>query len=105
MNVQLYCIPGCPSCGQALENLRHALARENVRAPVEVVEVVSARDAEATRFPGSPTIRIDGIDIEAPEADSREPAFGCRIYFDGGSSTGWPSVDQIRRALRRGAAR
>ena len=74
---------------------------EGVNAPVSKVLMPSVKEAQAKRFLGSPTIRIDGVDLDGPTADERPPMLGCRMYVEGDRPTGWPSVDVIRRALQR----
>ena len=56
----------------------------------------------AQRFLGSPTIQIDGIDLEGPSAQDAGVGFGCRVYNEGGELRGWPSKEQIRNALLGG---
>ena len=65
-----------------------------------MISVADATDAQTKRFLGSPTIRINGVDIEGPIAETRGYAYGCRVYTDGGRTVGWPSVEQIRNAIR-----
>ena len=78
--------------------------KQTQRAPeapdVEMVAVTSDADAQAKRLIGSPTIRIDGVDIEGPDADTQGYALGCRVYSDEGRMAGWPSVTRIRQALK-----
>jgi hypothetical protein len=69
-------------------------------AIVELIHVASAEEAERLRFLGSPTIQIDGVDLEGPEAEGSGLGFGCRVYEDGGQMRGWPSKEQIRAALK-----
>ena len=66
-----------------------------------MVLVADAAEAQTMRFIGSPTIRIDGTDVEGANAEARGYAYGCRIYTSEGGLTGWPSVEQIRKALQR----
>ncbi len=63
VKVELLMSPGCGHGVRAAE-LVAQVVRE--RAGVTVVTVVVATEAEAVRlaFPGSPTVRVDGIDIE-----------------------------------------
>lgn len=103
MKVELYYFESCPSYLKALENAREALRLEGLPEDVALVAVESDADAQAKRFLGSPTIRIDGADVEGPEAEEKGYGFGCRIYNDNGSMVGWPSVEKVRRALRGGA--
>ncbi len=103
MKAELFYFDDCPSYRQALENLARALQLEQLPDEVEMIPVADAdaADAEAKRFIGSPTIRIDGIDVEGSVAETRGYAYGCRVYTDGSRMLGWPSVDQIRQALQR----
>ena len=100
--VELYYFNGCPSWQPALENLKRALSAEGLPDAVDLVTVESEADAQAMRFLGSPSIRIDGADVEGPAAEARGCSFGCRVYRDGDRSVGWPSVDQIRHAIQPG---
>ena len=100
MKVELFYFDSCPSYLKALENTRAALRLEGLPEEVELIAVEADADAQATRFIGSPTIRIDGVDVEGPEAEEKGYGFGCRIYANNGSNAGWPSVEKVRRALR-----
>ena len=66
-----------------------------------MVYVADATEAQAKRFIGSPTIRIDGTDVEGADAEANGYAYGCRVYAGAGGPAGWPSVEQIRQALQR----
>ena len=101
MKAELYYFDDCPSYTQALENLKRALRLEQCADEVEMIPVADATDAQAKRFIGSPTIRVNGVDVEGPAAEARGYAYGCRVYMDEGRTVGWPSVDQIRQALKR----
>ena len=100
MTIELFYFEGCPSWEHALENLEAALRLEGVNVPVDKVLVTSSEDAQTKRFLGSATIRIDGVDLDGPEADARPFMFGCRLYGEGDQSTGWPSAAVIRRVLQ-----
>ncbi len=66
MVVELLYFSDCPSWERALKNLEEAMRLEAVGVPVHRVLVQSVEDAERHRFLGSPTIRIDGVDLEGP---------------------------------------
>ena len=100
-NIELFYFKGCPSWERALENLEEAMRLEGANIPVQKVLVTSGKEAQTKRFLGSPTIRIDGVDLDGPEADKRDFMLGCRIYPEGDETTGWPSVAVIRKALQR----
>jgi hypothetical protein len=95
----------CPSHELALARLREIIAAEGVEAAVEVVQVATAEQAAALRFVGSPTIRIEGQDIDPPPAGAQF-ALTCRAYRrPDGRITPLPPPELIRRALRAAAGR
>ena len=63
MKIQLYYFDDCSSYQKALDNLKEALRSQELPQEVEMIRVTSEADAQAKRFIGSPTIRINGIDI------------------------------------------
>jgi hypothetical protein len=72
-------------------------------APGTAIEEVDASDpavAAAHRFPGSPTIRIDGIDIEPGYADPGDYTPRCRLYWAAAGLRGVPDPAWIEAALR-----
>lgn len=100
MKIEILCIPDCPSRAPALARLRTILAEQGVNDPVEEVEVPDRRTAEALAFPGSPSIRIDGTDVE-PFQSPRPSAFACRTYIIDGRLSGVPGDVAIRYAIQR----
>ena len=99
MKVEFLYWEECPSHQEALELLRGALAERGVEADVEVREVRTQEQAEALRFPGSPTIRIDGRDVDAAGAGDR-PALTCRVYhLPDGRPSPVPAREQLLEAL------
>jgi len=101
MRVELLWWEGCPSYPDALEELKRTLAAAGIDTPVDLVEVETDEQARAERFPGSPTIRIDGEDIVAPEG--AEPfSLTCRVYrLRDGRVSPTPDPEDLREAIRR----
>lgn len=87
---------GCPSYNKALENLKAALVEENIEAEVELIHVDSPEEAEKFGFYGSPSIRVDGVDLEGKRG---EYSYSCRIYEIDSLSTGIPTKEFIREKL------
>jgi hypothetical protein len=71
MRVELLYFDGCPSHEAFLPRLRQLLERAGVDVPVEQRRVESDAAAQAERFLGSPTLRVDGVDID-PSAAERD---------------------------------
>jgi hypothetical protein len=101
MRVELLWWEGCPSHPETLADLQRSLAEEGVDADVESVEVESDEQARAERFPGSPTIKIDGEDIFP--SDGPEPfSLCCRVYrLRDGRPSPTPDPEDLRDAIRR----
>ena len=93
MEVALLWWAGCPSHPVVADELR-ALGVEFVER-----EIVSEEDAARERFPGSPTIRVDGRDVDQAGAFG-PPALSCRIYhLPDGRVSPVPSREQLEEAL------
>jgi hypothetical protein len=91
----------CPSHEVALDRLRQVMAEEGTQAEIEIVKVETDEQAQRLRFIGSPTILINGDDIDPPSPDATY-ALTCRVYrLEGGRISPLPSADMIRRALSR----
>jgi glutaredoxin len=64
MKVTLLYHPDCPSHERALELVREALEAEGVDTEIEVIRIETEEEAERHRFIGSPTIRINGVEVD-----------------------------------------
>ncbi|MBF6590793.1 MAG: thioredoxin family protein [Ktedonobacterales bacterium] len=94
----------CPHYQRAIEVVRDLLRAEGITASLDVIAVETPEEAERQRFSGSPTIRVDGVDI-APMPEGTLPALACRVYQTaGGSLTPVPPVEMLLRALRTAPA-
>jgi hypothetical protein len=96
VKIELLYVPNCPNHTVALHRLREALSLERVQASLSEVLVQDTEMAQSLEFLGSPTIRVNGRDVEP----SSETSFGlmCRLYSDG---SGAPSRKSLRAAIQR----
>ena len=100
MRVELLWWEGCPSHPETLDALKRILREEGSDAEVELVEVETDEQARAERFPGSPTIRIDGKD-PLPPADGEPFSLTCRVYrLRDGRISPTPDPEDLREAVR-----
>jgi hypothetical protein len=100
MNITFLYFEGCPSHEAALERLRQVMAEEGVAAEIEIVKVETDEQAQRFHFVGSPTILIDGQDIDPPPPEAY-PALTCRAYhLKNGRISPLPSPDMIRHAFQ-----
>ena len=99
MTIELLFWKGCPSYPEAKKLLEEVLAERGRAEPIEMREVPTHEDAVELGFPGSPTIRIDGRDVD-PVGARAQPALTCRIYrLPGGRVSPIPSRQQLEEAL------
>jgi hypothetical protein len=91
---------GCPSHPEARELLEEVLEARGVDATVDVREVRTQEEARALGFPGSPTIRVDGRDVDPAGAED-PPSLSCRIYhLPNGRVSPVPTREQIEEAMQ-----
>ena len=100
MKIRFLYFEDCPSHDEALSRLKKCIDAEGVGADIEIVKVETADEAKKLRFVGSPTIIVDGLDIDPPV--NPHYALSCRAYrLEDGRISPLPSEAMIRRALRK----
>lgn len=97
--IELLYFDGCPNYEAFLPQLRQLLADHAIAAPIILVHVETDHDAQRRRFLGSPTVRVNGHDVE-PGADERDTyGLQCRVYSTPDGQTGQPADRWILDAL------
>jgi hypothetical protein len=100
MRVEILYFEGCPNHEALLPHLNELLRHAEVGAAIDTCCVPDHAAAERERFLGSPTVRIDGRDVE-PGADRRRD-FGlkCRLYATPSGLRGTPLDEWVLDALK-----
>ncbi len=102
MKVTFLYFEDCPSHDAALERLRAVMTEQGIQAKLEIIKVETDEQAQSLQFIGSPTILINGQDIDPPSSIEVYYALTCRAYqLEDGRISPLPSPDMIRRALQR----
>jgi hypothetical protein len=99
MTVELLYLPGCPNHEDAADLIRNVLAAEGLQSVFIETPVSNSEEASSQAFPGSPTLRVNGQDIEDLPPD-RQIGFACRTYSVGGRTQGLPPRSWLERAIR-----
>lgn len=97
MKIEFLYFKDCPGYESVLSLLEQILLENDTAVSIEKIEITTQELAIQHRFLGSPSIRINGKDIEGREKAS-EYGLKCRIYPDTGS--GIPSETILRKALQ-----
>lgn len=99
MTVEILFFAGCPNYEQTRELVERVCDATDVDAEVRLIEVTSREDAERVRFLGSPSVRVNGRDVEPGAAERRTFTLACRVYRTQSGVGGQPPVEWIRAAL------
>ena len=97
--IELLYFEGCPHSAATLALIRDVLGDLGLKESVREVEVRDNEDAKRLRFPGSPTVRVNGVDIEPGLAERKEYALACRTYATSTGSAGVPPRELLATAL------
>jgi len=97
MQIDLLYFDGCPSWMDGLENLKAALAAEDMQAEIRLVQVEDNAEAARLRFLGSPSFHVSGSDMWPEERVTY--ALSCRVYSTPKGMKGAPTVEMLRQKL------
>lgn len=100
LTIEVLYLGGCPHRSIAVERVCEALQQEAMAAEVVEVEVEDFDCGQVEGFLGSPTIRINGQDIEPSARGTGVCGVSCRTYTDKGQRLGAPPLEWIQTALR-----
>lgn len=97
--VQVFSFADCPNRELAIKRVRAVLDEERIAAQVTQVEVADVTLAQTLRFLGSPSVRINGVDIEPAAQAADQFGLMCRTYTTPQGVEGAPSSEMIRAAI------
>jgi hypothetical protein len=97
--VELLTTTNCPHRDAALALVQRICGQRDGQAEIRVIQVADQPAAERLRFLGSPTIRVNGRDIEPGAEWNNEYVCGCRLYKGRHSLRGLPEEAWLRQAL------
>ncbi len=95
----------CEARGMAVAVVRRILEETGIPAHLEVVEMADDSDAEERRVLGSPTVRIEGRDVEPGSNKRTDFTIDDRVYRGERGLQSWPDERWVREALLLAASR
>ena len=104
MKIEVLYFDGCPNHKPAAERVQQLLREEGVSAEVLELNVSDASIAQKVGFLGSPSVRVNGLDVEPEARAAREYGMMCRTYSVDGRREGLPSGEMLRQAIREANA-
>ncbi len=100
MRIEVLYFDGCPNRKPSFERVQELLREEGISAEVLEINVREPSMAQELGFLGSPTVRVNGQDVEPEARTAREYGMMCRTYPIGGRREGLPSREMLREAIR-----
>jgi hypothetical protein len=100
--IELLWFEGCPNHLAARTMVDEVLAHLGIEATVKAIEVPDEEIGNQVRFPGSPTIRVNGVDIEPGFFDCENCTPRCRVYPTPAGLRGFPEQQWLVSALSAG---
>lgn len=94
MKIEILYVPGCPNYPPAVEQVERVLSSESLQAEIRSIAVRTDAEARELMFLGSPTIRVNGEDVEPHQTGVHSLA--CRLYVN---RSGIPPVELLRAAI------
>ena len=94
-------IEGCPGVLTTAEYINEVITEEDIDAEISLILIETAEDARQLHFTGSPTVRINGTDIETNIKDIKDYGLRSRLYNIDGKKYGHPSKDMIKDAIKK----
>ncbi len=121
MKIELLYILDCPWCLKTKKLIKESLSELRLKADIKEILIDSDEKAKKHNFAGSPTVRIDGKDIqeevskgqclpceELAESTKETTKFvkqecrcGCRIYLFKGKQYPYPPKELIKEAIKK----
>ncbi len=95
IHIELLYFDGCPSYKTAWNDLLEVITEHDLEVTVRLTKVRNVEQADALHFAGSPTIRVNGRDLEGYRGDG---VMACRIYEENGGK-GYPSKALLQARL------
>ena len=101
--IEVLYVQDCPHYPATLALVERVRARLGIDTELRITVIVDQAAADRARFPGSPTVRVDGRDVEPGSEPATEYLVGCRLYRLEHRFAGQPEERWVHEALLRAA--
>ena len=105
MKIDCCIVEECANHHLAEDMLAGVLSEFGVRESIERIDIPDAEKGKLVTFPGSPTIRIDGADVEPDWQPCDDCTPRCRLYMTAEGLRGLPERDWIVQAIQQAQGR
>ncbi len=74
-NIRILYTDGCPATPKTVELVRECVSELGLRVELTTIPVRTQEEAREWRFLGSPTVQVNGVDIDPAVRGSRQFGF------------------------------
>lgn len=104
VRIEILARKDCDCRGMAINVVERVVAETGVPAEVEVIDVNTLAQAKKRRLLGSPTVRVDGRDVDRQPNGPADYSLDDRVYRTERGLAGWPDAQWVREAILLAAA-
>ncbi len=101
VNIGVFFIEGCPGVSSITDSIKDIIVEDAVDADISLFLIETPEDAKRLHFTGSPTVRINGRDIEQNMKTIKDYALRSRHYYINGKKSDYPTKSMIRDAIKK----
>jgi hypothetical protein len=102
--IEVLYVKHCPNFPAALALVQRVRADLGIDAEVRTTVITDQTKAERARFVGSPTVRVNGRDVEPGADRTSEYTLECRLYRHEHRLAGYPQERWVREILHEATA-
>jgi hypothetical protein len=103
--IEVLYVQHCPHYQGTLALVERVQGELGIDTELRTTLIVDQAAADQARFPGSPTVRVNGRDVEPGSEPPAEYTIACRLYRLEHRFAGQPEERWIREALQRAVGR
>ncbi len=98
-SIEVLYFSDCPSWKETIKDLNVVLDEMGLTADIDLIKVETNKDAETHKFPGSPTIRVNGQDLFP--VNQSNFALQCRVYQTLNGLKGTPTREMLKDQISK----
>ena len=93
--IEIQYFEDCPNSEKAFRLLNEFISKNSYEIRLKETLVETQEAAEKNKFRGSPTILVNGYDLEGLE-EPKNPNLSCRFY-----QNGFPTITDLDKAVKK----
>ncbi len=101
VNIGIFFIEGCPGVSAITDSIKEVITEESVDADISLFLIETSEEARRLQFTGSPTVRINGVDVEPNMQTNKDYGLRSRHYYINGEKANYPTKSMIRSAIKK----